>query len=78
MMHLELDKFDEWEIAQKITVEFLQDTIKMEQDFDNREVAIKSYLFVLSDHMYIGDFKKYAKENDLEDYCKEIYEYYED
>jgi hypothetical protein len=80
MMDLDLDNYAEWEVAQKIVVKFLKNSL--ESPFSgawskDTETELKSYLWVLSDNMWIVDFKKYAKEQDLEKYCEDIYKDYE-
>jgi len=77
MMDLDLDNYSEWEIAQSITVKFLKNLIEDHKGIYDDEAEVKSYLWVLSDNMWIMDFKKYAKEQDLEKYCEDIYKNYE-
>lgn len=74
-MNLELDV--DWEVAQRCTVSFLKEAIDTAISWGASEYEMKAYLYVLADNMYIGDFKEYAKEKNLEGYCKEIYEEYE-
>lgn len=62
--------------CQEIVVAFMKDSLDTALRFDASEYEIKSYLYVLADHMYIGDFRKYAQEKNLENYCEEIYERY--
>jgi hypothetical protein len=71
---MDLSDFSEWEKAQKVTVEFIKDVIKDGFETDDE---LKAYLLVLSDNMWIMDFKQYAEENNLQDSCQEIYKNYE-
>lgn len=73
-MNLDMDNFEEWEIAQKITIKYLKNIIE-DYTFES-DKELKAYLWVLSDNMWIGDFIKYAKEKNLEDHCKKIYKTY--
>jgi hypothetical protein len=74
MMNLELDV--DWEVAQRCTVAFLKEAIDTAIEWGASEYELKAYLYVLADNMYIKDFKEYAKEKNLEDYCEKIYENY--
>lgn len=71
---MDLSDFSEWEKAQKITVEFIKEIIK---DGVETDKELNAYLLVLSDNMWFKDFKQYAEENHLQNYCQEIYENYE-
>lgn len=77
-MKLDLDEDKEWDIAQKITVDFLKHSLDISLEWGSDEEEIKAYLYVLSDNMYIGDFKQYAKEKNLEHHCESIYKAYQD
>lgn len=77
MMDLDLDNYAEWEMAQGIAVKFLKNLVESHEGLWDDEIEIKSYLWVISDNMWIVDFKKYAKEQNLEKYCEEIYKNYE-
>lgn len=74
-MDLDLNNYAQWEIAQKITVKFLKDILKTNEALEE-ESELKAYLWVISDNMWIEDFKKYAKEKGYEKYCEEIYKNY--
>jgi len=76
-MDLDLDNYSEWEVAQGITIKFLKNLIEDHKSFSEDESELKCYLHVLSDNMWIVDFKKYAQEQDLEKYCEDIYKNYE-
>lgn len=77
-MKLDLDNFEEWEMAQKVTVDFLKDCLTIAVEHGASEFEIKAYLYVISDNTYIGEFKEYAKKNNYEKYCEEIYKNYQD
>jgi hypothetical protein len=77
MMDLNLDNYEEWEIAQGITVRFLKNLLESQKRDWISEEEIKAYLLIISDNMWIKDFKKYAEENDLDKYCEEIYKEYD-
>lgn len=67
----------DYDDQRKLTIKFLKESLELGMRFGADRQEIKAYLYILSDHMYIGDFKKYAKKKDLEDYCEEIYKKYD-
>ena len=74
-MKIEIDIDDE--CLDKVFVDILKERLNLTMAFSGDEAETKAYLAVLADNMYIGDFKEYVKEKDLEAYCQEIFQRYE-